>query len=182
MATPRSRKTAGQPTGGQFAVEARAETDVTLHAPADPSTAVTVPNPDDPFDMPIYEGPASGASSRLIPGSYTAYGMDDDQTPYLLTVADPGQIDWAGDLTSGGVRTATVDGQTVTMTMAHADDDADDATLPRAVRVNGGLAGQVHYSFDDAGWRAFPRDGKHSVEDTEDAAVRVLVATVTKGA
>lgn len=176
MATPRSRKSAGQPAGGQFAVEARSETDVQLHAPADPTIEVTVPNPDDPFDMPIYEGPAAGAAARLIPGSYTAYGMDDDSTPYLLTVPDPGAIDRDGDLAHGRPRTATVEGCTVTMAMAYGDDDPEDATLPREVTVDRRDAGQVYFSFDDAAWRALPKDGgQMALEDTEDGAVRALV-------
>lgn len=178
MVDTRSRKPQGQPAGGQFAAEARSEADVQLHAPADPSTEVSVPNPDDPFDMPVYEGPAAGASSRLVPGSYAAYGMDDDQTPYLLTIPDPGAIEWSGDLTAG--RLALVDGRAVTMTMSNGGDDPDDATAPRTVTVDGPVAGQVYYSFDDAAWRAFHKDGPMVLEDTEDAAVRTLVSSATR--
>ena len=41
---------------------------------ADPD--VTVPDPDDPVGMPIYEGPASEAHSWIIPGVYDATGID----------------------------------------------------------------------------------------------------------
>ena len=178
MARTRSRQPQGTPSGGQFATQARSETDVQLHAPADPATEVSVPNPDDPFEMPIYEGPASGAASRLVPGSYTAYGLA-DETPYLLTVPDPGAIDWQGELTvPPGIRTAVVDGHRVTMAMARRGDDPEDATLPREVSADGRDAGRVAFSFDDAAWRASTPDGTATVEDTEDAAVRALVLKV----
>ena len=168
---------------GKFALKDLAEADVQLHAPADPSTKVSVPDPDDPFGLPIFEGPAAGAGQMLIPGSYTAYGFDDPDMAYLLTVPNPAQIEWAGDLASDGVRTATIDGRSVTTAMAYAGDDSDDATAPRTVKVNRQPAGQVYFSFDDSGWRASSSDGELvSVHDTEDDAVRALVSAVrTKG-
>lgn len=41
---------------------------------ADPD--VSVPDPDDPVGMPIYEGPASEAHSWIVPGVYDATGID----------------------------------------------------------------------------------------------------------
>jgi hypothetical protein len=166
---------------GQFAVKGHAEaTDVQLHAPADPTTKVSVPDPDDPFAMPIFEGPAAGAGKLLVPGSYTAYGLDDPDMAYLLTVPDPGSVDWALDPVAGtDGQTATVDGVVVTKAMWFGDGDPDDATAPRRVIIGGDDArpGQVYYDFDDAGWWAFGLNGTgdESVEDTEDGAVRALV-------
>lgn len=51
-------------------------------------------------------------------------------------------------------------------------DQPKDATLPRDVTVDRRDVGQVYYSFDDAAWRAIPREGQMSLEDTEDGAVR----------
>ncbi|WP_029153970.1 hypothetical protein [Microbacterium gubbeenense] len=41
---------------------------------ADPD--VSVPDPDDPVGMPIYEGPASEAHAWIVPGVYDATGLD----------------------------------------------------------------------------------------------------------
>lgn len=166
---------------GKFAVKGRAEpTDMQLHAPADPTTRVSVPDPDDLFAMPIFEGPAVGAGKLLVPGSYTAYGFDDPDMAYLLTVPDLGSVEWAPAPAAGtDGQTATVDGVVVTKAMWFHGGDPDDATAPRRVIIGGDdtRPGQVYYDFDDAGWRAFgPNDmGDESVEDTEDGAVRALV-------
>lgn len=48
-------------------------------------TPISVPNPDDPTDMPIYEGPAGEAADRLVPGTYSAEHLHDGGT-YELTV------------------------------------------------------------------------------------------------
>lgn len=181
MADSRSRKQSGTPAGGQFAVGVRAESTVQLHAPADPATEVTVPNPDDPFDMPIYEGPAAGAAAKLVPGSYAAFGVDDTDAAYLLTVPDPGRIEWqdAPELGPAGAR-ASIDGTAVTKAMAFTEDDPEDLTRPRQVTMPG-ATGQVYFSFDDSGWRTFLTGGGHtSVQDTEDAAVRALVAAARR--
>lgn len=174
MATPRSRKTAGQPTGGQFAVEARSETDVQLHAPADPSIEVTVPNPDDPFDMPIYEGPAAGATGRLVPGSYTAYGLD-DETPYLLTVPDPGAIEWTEH--PDGSRTAVVEGIPARVTLLHPEDDPEDATSWQMVvfePAGPATSGTFRFDFDSGLWEAVGHAKWTTREDSADLAVRAL--------
>lgn len=51
---------------------------------------VSVPNPDDPHDWPIFEGPAREAGSRLIAGSYAANIDDvegpDDADPVAITL------------------------------------------------------------------------------------------------
>lgn len=169
------RKQSGQPTGGQFTVGARSETDVRLHAPADPTTAVTVPNPDDPFDVPIFDGPAQDAGKFLVPGSYTAYGIDDPDIAYLLTVPDPGAIDWTTN--PDGTRDATVEGVDITVGMLDPGANPDDDTAQRVVVFAAGTpddAGTFAYNFDFAGWRALGL-GVDTVEDSADLAVRALV-------
>jgi hypothetical protein len=163
---------------GKFSLKDLAEADVQLLSPADPRTQVSVPDPDDPFGEPIFEGPAAGAGKSLVPGSYTAYGVEDPDMAYLLTVPNPGHVEWAGDLTCVTSRTATIDGHRVSEAMVHGD-DPDDATALRNVTVDRHPVGQVHFSFDDAGWRASgPGGGRPSVHDTEDDAVRALVSAV----
>lgn len=183
MGTTRRRQPKGAPIGGQFAAEHRHEADVRLHAPADPSTEVTVPDPDDPFAMPIYEGRAADAASRLRPGTYPAFDLHEEDAqgplPYLLEVPDPGQIEWTGALENGGSRTATLDGRVISTTMRYPQDDPDDLTLPRTVTVDRQPMGEVYFSFDHAGWRALARNGDDSVHDTEDGAVRAVAGTAT---
>ena len=175
MADRRSRKQSGTPAGGQFAAGPRSETDVQLHAPADPATEVAVPNPDDPFDMPIYEGPAAGANTKLIPGSYAAYGLDDSETAYLLTVPNQGQIEWT--VHEDGTKDAVVEGVAITTVMLDPDDDPDDDTKLRVVVFAAGApkdSGTYAYDFDAAAWKA-TGPGVSSVEDSADQAVRALV-------
>ena len=45
---------------------------------------VSLGNPDDPDDMPIYEGPADTAGELLIPGTYD--GVDINGRPVRVTV------------------------------------------------------------------------------------------------
>lgn len=45
---------------------------------------VSLGNPDDPDDMPIFEGPADAAGELLIPGSYD--GVDINDRPVRVTV------------------------------------------------------------------------------------------------
>ncbi len=55
-----------------------------------PVPDVTVPDPDDERAQPIYEGPASAAHTRLIPGGYaaSAYAGDTDVPGTLVVHAD----------------------------------------------------------------------------------------------
>ena len=46
----------------------------------DGDTDITVNNPDDPFDPPLYEGPAKDAHTALAPGMYRAAFVDDQET------------------------------------------------------------------------------------------------------
>lgn len=48
---------------------------------------VSVPNPDDPLDLPIYEGLASEAYGKLIPGEYRT-NDEDDNFRVVLVVTD----------------------------------------------------------------------------------------------
>jgi hypothetical protein len=148
---------------------------VQLHAPADPTTPVTVPNPDDPFDVPIFDGPAQDAGKHLVPGSYTAYGIDDPDMAYLLTVPDPGAIEWVDN--GDGTRGAVVEGVTVTVGMVSPDDDRDDACTLQSVRFADGSAGDsgtFAFDFDQASWSA-TGPGLDTFEDTSDRAVRAIV-------
>jgi len=45
----------------------------------DGDTDITVNNPDDPFDPPLYEGPAQDAHTVLAPGMYRAAYVDDQE-------------------------------------------------------------------------------------------------------
>lgn len=47
---------------------------------------VSLINPDDPDDLPIYEGPAGAAGELLIPGDYG--GFDEDAYPVSVTVPE----------------------------------------------------------------------------------------------
>jgi len=56
-----------------------------------PATArdIVVPNPDDRWGPPIYEGPSTAAHDRLAPGPHRAIALDDtDQAIYTLHVLD----------------------------------------------------------------------------------------------
>lgn len=50
---------------------------------------VTVPHPDEPFDPPIFEGPASQAHTLLIPGAYRAQTFDSEQDVTVIVGASP---------------------------------------------------------------------------------------------
>lgn len=175
---PVNRKKGGEPGAGQFTFGViRSETDVKLHAPADPSISVTVPNPDDPFDLPIFDGPASDAAKLLVPGTYTAYGVDDPDVAYLLTVPDPGSIVWTENV--DGTKDATVEGVEVTVGMLDGEADPNDHMAPRVVVFAAGSpadSGTFAYDFDlnDGGWKA-TGPGTNSVADSPDQAVRALV-------
>lgn len=175
MNDDRSRKQAGQPSGGEFAVKVRSETDVRLHAPADPTTPVTVPDPDDPFAMPIFDGPAADAATMLIPGSYTAYGVDDPDIAYLLTVPDPGAITWTAH--SDGTRDAVVEGVQVTVALFDEEADPEDDTSRRIVVFADGTpndSATFAYDWDAAAW-SVRGAGLSGTEDTADQAVRAIV-------
>lgn len=176
-ASPVNRKQKEEKGAGQFTFAIHTDNGVKLHAPADPSIAVTVPNPDDPFDMPIFDGPAQDAAKMLVPGTYTAYGVDDPEIAYMLTVPDPGSIAWTEH--SDGTKDATVEGVEVTVGMLDSEADPDDYTAARAVVFATGNpddAGTFAYDFDlnDGGWKAIG-PGVNSVEDSPDQAVRALV-------
>lgn len=51
-------------------------------------THITVPDPEYPHDMPLYEGPAHQAAEMLMGGTYEAVDFNDDtgQTRYRLTI------------------------------------------------------------------------------------------------
>lgn len=53
---------------------------------AEPDEWVSLNNPDDPEDLPIYEGPAGAAGQMLIPGDYTGHGADTN--PVSVTITD----------------------------------------------------------------------------------------------
>lgn len=186
MGTARRRQPKGAPIGGQFAPEHRHEADVRLHAPADPSTEVTVPDPDDPFAMPIYEGRAADAASRLRPGTYPAFDLHEEDgqgpLPYLLEVPDPGQIEW----TSSGpnhARVATIDGHQLRIEPVERGADPDDLTVERGLHVDGSEEpiGTTRFDFDEAAWAtSSDATGTTTVHDTEDAAVRSLLGDYIK--
>ncbi len=78
-----NRVAAGVPTGGRFAASAHSESDIALPGDA----WVSLDNPDDSQGMPLYEGPASGVVRRLVPGTYT--GVGDDNQPVTVEVPPP---------------------------------------------------------------------------------------------
>lgn len=49
---------------------------------------ITVPNPDDPFGPPIYEGPSAEAGQHLVPGTYAAVHQADSDHIYEVVVDD----------------------------------------------------------------------------------------------
>lgn len=65
---------------------------------------LTVDNPDDPTDQPIFDGEPSNAVARIVPGTYPGLWASDsdleagaEQQPVSITVTDDGRV-----LVSGG--------------------------------------------------------------------------------
>jgi len=50
------------------------------------TTYVTIPNPDNIFDMPFYEGCVDDAHHMISPGTYVAYNMADESQKIIVTV------------------------------------------------------------------------------------------------
>lgn len=46
---------------------------------------VSVDNPDDPTDMPIYEGSLSNVARALIDGTYVGHTTHDDKVTFTIT-------------------------------------------------------------------------------------------------
>jgi hypothetical protein len=50
---------------------------------------ISVPNPDFPFEPPIYEGDSDSAHDKIVPGTYEAWDMDTERDGKLI-VTDRG--------------------------------------------------------------------------------------------
>lgn len=50
---------------------------------------ISVPNPDFPFEPPIFEGDSDSAMDKIIPGVYTAWDMNTEEYG-TLTVTESG--------------------------------------------------------------------------------------------
>jgi hypothetical protein len=179
MRQPRVHK--GTTSGGQFAATSKDEPSVELHAITDPSLTVTVPDPDDPFGMPIYEGPAADAGGRLVPGMYPAYASDDDDpTDYVLVVPDPAAVVWVDD-PSGGThaRRGVVSGVDVMTAFTDPSASDDDVQMWRTVTRVGDTAplGTTSFDWESGLWLWTDRDGRTGQADSEDQAVTALVRT-----
>lgn len=71
-----------------------------------PPETVCVPNPDDLFAPPIYEGLTTEAASYLIPGVYDVV-TDTNDTWELVVTGENAQLRPAGSLGSDGANTHT---------------------------------------------------------------------------
>lgn len=150
---------------------------------APPDLNVTISDPGDPFGMPVYEGPAGEAGSKLEPGRYEALDLGDEETPYVVVV--PGPVDWETAERRGDTirQPGNVRGTPVVIEWEVGSTEAD----PVRVRIGNEHAseyGQTYFEPAENGWRVFSVDGgaRYGVATRDDAISDLVERYVRQGA